>query len=43
MNDNPPEFDALVYEANITEESYPPVTVVKLTATDKDSNSGIRY
>ena len=44
-NDNPPVFSQDYYEAQITEEQFPPVSVIKVMAMDADSgeNGDVRY
>ena len=36
INDNPPTFPEPVYTASVREDSFPPVTVVRVTAVDAD-------
>ncbi|XP_050303550.1 protein dachsous [Anthonomus grandis grandis] len=45
VNDNAPEFDQDVYEANVMEVSDPGTSVIQVYATDKDegNNSAITY
>ena len=44
-NDNPPEFGEAAYHGVVIEETFPPVTVVKVTAKDPDGpgNNKVRY
>lgn len=37
VNDNAPSFENLTYTAAVLEEEYPPLTVVRVRATDSDS------
>ncbi len=45
VNDNAPVFDNITYKAAVWEEEYPPQTVIKVKATDRDSglNGKITY
>lgn len=45
INDNAPEFEQLVYQANVMEVSDPGTSVIQVVATDKDegNNSAISY
>lgn len=44
-NDNPPVFEAQIYNSTVLEEEYPPVYVTKVLANDRDSgeNGQITY
>ena len=45
QNDNAPAFESVLYSAEVAEESYPPVRVVKVSASDRDGpgHNAVRY
>lgn len=44
-NDNAPVMEAAIYNATVLEDEYPPLFVIKVTATDRDSgeNGQVMY